>query len=134
MRIINIKFKRIRVTGFYPRESQVEFEVSFDDGKLKQFHKTLKIQDPKSITKRVFLEIKTMENSTYQKFDGESFLENQLKIVFEDEKKIVKQLNQFFTELSTRVQAVKNITVAEGYIDAIRKVRSMRLEFPYEQG
>ncbi|MFH1398605.1 MAG: hypothetical protein ABIG95_00665 [Candidatus Woesearchaeota archaeon] len=129
MKIINITLLRIRVTGFFPREEQVEFEVSFDDGKQKQFHKTAKITDHKSIVNRIFLEIKTMENSAYKEFDGETLTANSLKIIFQNEKSARKALEVFFIELIGRIAMVKNIKIAEGYMDAIRCVRSMRLEF-----
>jgi acylphosphatase len=129
MRIVNLKLRKIRITSFSPRDGQVELEVSFDDGKLKQFHKAARIDNPASLAEEIITEIRTITKSTHQKFDGEHFLDSTVNIVFMDEEEVTKKVAKFLTRVIDKVDQVQRLKVADGYLDAIARVRSMRLEF-----
>lgn len=129
MKLINVQLKSIRVTSFYPKDEQVEFLVTFDDGKVNQFHKTVRIQDPKSLANRIMLEICNMEKSKNVEFDGKTILDSYVNVVIQDEDDIKKKMTKFFLDVLTRVENVKKFTEATGYMDAINLVRMMKREF-----
>lgn len=129
MKVINIKIKGIRVTGFYPKEGNVEFLIDFNDGRDQQIHKTVRIQDPRSLANRIILEITNVEKSKKVEFDGESILGGYVNIKFENEAGVKKKMAQFFLDVLTKVENVRKFKEAAGYIDAIGKVRMMRREF-----
>ena len=129
MRIINVQLKSIKVTSFYPKEEQVEFLVAFDDGKPHQFHKTVRIQDPKSLANRMLLEIRSIEKSKNVEFNGETIFDSHVNIVIEDERAVKKKMSKFFLDVLTRVESVKKFKEAVGYMDALNRVRMMKLVF-----
>lgn len=129
MKILNVQLKSIRVTSFHPKDEQVEFLVTFDDGKVHQFHKTVRIQDPKSLANRIMLEITSMEKSKNVQFDGQTILDSYVNVVIEDEESAVKKMAKFFLDVLTRVENVRSFKQATGYMDAINMVRMMKLEF-----
>ena len=129
MKILNVQLKSIRVTSFYPKEEQVEFLVTFDDGKLHQFHKAVRIQDPKSLANRILLEITSMEKSKNVEFNGETILDSYVNVVIDKEKEVKKKMTKFFLDVLTRVENVSKFKEATGYMDAVNKVRMMRVEF-----
>ena len=129
MKIIDVQLKSIRVTAFYPKEEQVEFEVTFDDGKIHQFHKTVRIQDPKSIANRMILEIRSIEKSKHIEFDGQTIMDSYVNVVIQDENAIKKKMAKFFLDVLTRVENVKKFKEATGYMDAVNKVRMIKLVF-----
>ena len=129
MKIINVQLKSIRVTSFYPKEEQVEFLVTFDDGKPHQFHKTVRIQDPKSLANRMILEIRSIEKSKNVSFDGETIFDSHVNIVVENERGVKKKMSKFFLDVLTRVENVSKFKEASGYMEALNRVRIMSLTF-----
>lgn len=129
MKVIKVKIKGIRVTGFYPKEGNVEFLINFNDGRNQQIHKIVSIHDPGSLANRIILEITNVEKSKKVEFDGESILGGYVNVKFENEAGVKKKMTQFFLEVLKRVENVKKFKEATGYIDAIGKVRMMRREF-----
>ncbi len=129
MRIINVQLKSISVTSFYPKEEQVEFLVTYDDGKPRQFHKTVRIQDPKSLANRFLIEIRNIEKSKNVEFNGETIFDSHVNIVIENEAAAKKNMAKFFLDVLTKVENVKNFKEATGYMDALNRVRIMKMVF-----
>ncbi|MBW2980368.1 hypothetical protein KY360_03050, partial [Candidatus Woesearchaeota archaeon] len=87
MRKVLIKFRKITVNKFSPKEKTVELNIHFNDGADKEITKKMGIDDPRKIAEDVVLEIRNLEKSVHQRFNGESILDSIVNIVFEDEDK-----------------------------------------------
>jgi len=129
MRKILVKFKKITVNKFSPKERSVELDIHFNDGADKEITKTISIDDPRKLAEAIIFDIRNLEKSMHQKFNGESILDSTVNIVFEDEDKTLNKLTLFLSKIYEKVDAVRTTTEASGYIDLINKVNSMKFEF-----
>lgn len=129
MRKIVVKLKKITVNNFSPKEKTVEIDIHFNDGADKEItKKIIGIDDPRKLAEELILEIRNLEKSSHQKFDGESILDTIVNIVFDDEDKILSKLSMFFSKLCEKIDSVRTTTDASGYIDLINKVNSMKFD------
>lgn len=129
MKQIIVKMKKISVTKFSPKEKTVELDIVFNDGSDKEITKKVAVGNPGDLANEVVLAIRSLEKSRHQQFDGESILDSVLNVLFEDEDKTLSRLTGFFSKLCDKVDAIRTSTHAEGYMDMINKVSSMKFEF-----
>ncbi|MBW2971298.1 hypothetical protein KY320_04020 [Candidatus Woesearchaeota archaeon] len=126
MRIVHISIQSIRVTSFSPRYYSAEVAVRFNDGKEKEFHKSLQPSDSGQHAKEILQDISSIQKSASTKYDGERFEQEKVKVVIKDIADTTRQLTAFFSELKSRIDKVKQTKVAEGYLQAVKSVNSLR--------
>ena len=129
MRKILIKFKKITVDKFSPKEKTVELDIYFNDGADKEITKKIGVDDPGKLAEAIVLEIRNLEKSVHQRFNGESILDSIVNIVFEEEDKTLSKLTMFLSRVCEKIDAVRMSRDASGYLDLINKVNSMVFEF-----
>ncbi|MBW2980895.1 hypothetical protein KY360_05760, partial [Candidatus Woesearchaeota archaeon] len=83
----------------------------------------------RKIAEDVVLEIRNLEKSVHQRFNGESILDSIVNIVFEDEDKTLAKLTMFLSRVCEKIDAVRTSRDASGYLELINKVNSMQFDF-----
>ena len=129
MRKVLVKFKKITVDKFSPKEKTVELDIYFNDGADKEITKKIGVDDPRKLAEAIVLEIRNLEKSMHQRFNGESILDSIVNIIFEDEDKTLGKLTMFLSRVCEKIDAVRTSRDASGYLDLINKVNSMVFEF-----
>lgn len=129
MEIINVEFKKIRITDLSIRDGYVYLEIFFDDGKDKEITRKTRIDDPGKEVKNILKEITDMEGAINYEFDGERFMDSYVNVVFQDEKKVKQSLIRFLTDVKNKMEEIRTLKDATGFIDKINAVKLMRIEF-----
>ena len=129
MKKVLVKMKKLSVSKFSPKERSVEIDVIFNDGSDKEITKKVAIDDPQKLAEDLILEIRNLEKSSNQRFDGESILDDLVTIVFEDEDKTLQKMTMFFSRVCDKINEVRNSRDPSGYLSLINKVNSLVFEF-----
>ncbi len=129
MRKIIVKLKKITVNKFSPKERAVELDIVFNDGADKEITKMVAIDDPEKLADDIVLEIRNLEKSSNQRFDGESILDNHVIILFDNEDKILSKMTMFFSKVCDKIREARTSRDPSAYLDLINKVNSMTFEF-----
>lgn len=129
MKKVLVKMKKLKVNKFSPKERTVEIDVVFNDGANKEITKKVAIDDPQRLAEDILLEIRNLEKSSNQRFDGESILDDMVTIVFEDEDKTLQRMTMFFSRVCDKIQEVRNSRDPSGYLNLINRVNSLVFDF-----
>ncbi len=126
MKIINVELKSIKVASFSPSKQEVSFVISFNDGKEKEITKTAKVEKGDSAALQVIRDIRRIENSLNAEFDGKALLDDYINIIIKDEAKVTGRIAAFISKVFEKIKVIKNQKVAEGYVNLINSVNSMK--------
>ncbi|MBS1266855.1 MAG: hypothetical protein MAG795_00824 [Candidatus Woesearchaeota archaeon] len=125
---VDVKLDSIKVSKFSPKDFSVEIETVFFDDDYRKFHKTVHVNDS-NLAESIIKDIKNMINNRSVEFNGEVIKGYRVQVEIKDKEDVLKKLGKFFSKLKTRVAKVKNIKQAEGYMDAVNRVRILSTKF-----
>ena len=129
MNIINVDVNRIKVSSFSPARQDVSFVISFNDGKEKEITKTMGVKPASDAVIEILRAIRGVENSLSAEFDGRAVLDHHTNIKINNEDKVTDKMTAFVSKVFDKISVIKKQTVAEGYMQLIANVNSMKMEF-----
>jgi hypothetical protein len=130
MKIAGVEFKRIGIGRFFPKQDQVEIIVLFNDGSDKEVYKTVDANDPENAAYMIMENIKKLEKNIHESSENtDSILGSSLNIVIKNEDMLKREIPKFISLVKSKMDEIKKLKVAEGYLDLIREFKDMKLEF-----
>lgn len=130
MKIISLEIKKVSIGKFFPRESKVELDIFFNDGSDKEIFKTVDVSDAEGSAGAILSDLRRMEKNIHQGSQNEeSIVENFVNIVVKNEDKAIKEIARFIQRVEARMEEIKSKNVAEGYLDRIRELKNLKVEF-----
>lgn len=130
MKIISLEIKKVRIGKFFPKENKVELDIFFNDGNDKEIFKTVDASDAEGAAETILADLRKMEKSIHKNSNArESIVESFVNIVVKNENEVIKEIARFIQKVEARMEEIKSKNVAEGYLDLIRKLKSLRVEF-----
>ena len=130
MKIISVEIKKIAIGKFFPKEDKVELNISFNDGSDKEIFKVVDISDADRASEITLLDIRKLEKNIH-KIDesNELVADNYVNIIIKDEDNVIKELSAFVQKVGNKINEIKDKEVAEGYLDIIRELKNLKIEF-----
>ena len=125
MKIISLELKKITIGRFLIQEDKIEFNISFNDGSEKEVVKLLDASDPQKAAEGIVADITKMIRAI-NKEEGKKEIIN---IVMKDDDKVVDAISNFIKQAKVHVDKIKSKHDAVGYLDMIRDLKSLQLEF-----
>jgi len=130
MKIISLEIKKVIIGKFFPRESKVELDIFFNDGSEKEIFKIVDVSDAEGSAENILADLRKMEKNIHQgSKNGESIVENFVNIVVKNEDKAIKEIARFIQKVEARMEEIKSKNVAEGYLERIRQLKSLKVDF-----
>ncbi len=129
MRKVEVRFKRIKVNKFSPKDKAVEVDIKFNDGMDKEITKKVSLDDPEALAVKIVQEIRSMEKASRQMFDGESIIDSTVNVVFADEDKTIQKMAGFFCKIYDKVSEVRNCRDPGTYLGLINRVNNLTFDF-----
>lgn len=130
MKIVGIEIKQISVGSFFPKEDKVELDILFNDGNDKEIFKIVDITDAEDAAEGILMDLRKMEkNINKPSGDKELIIDNYVNIVIKNEEGTIKEITRFIQKVSNKIDEIKKKNVAEGYLDIIRELKNLKVEF-----
>ena len=130
MKIISLEIKKIRIGKFFPKEDKVELEVFFNDGNDKEIFKIVETSDSKNAAEGILADLRKMEKNIHKSDENkELIVENYVNIVIKNEDYIIQETSEFIQKIKNKIDEIKQKDVAEGYLDIIRELKNLKVEF-----
>jgi len=129
MKIIGIELKKITIGRFFPREGKVELDILFNDGSDKEIFKVVYASEPESAAGNILNDLRKLEKSIHKGNESDFIVDNVVNIVIKEEDKVVKEISQFIQKVKNKMDDITNKNVAEGYLDLVRNLKSLKIEF-----
>jgi hypothetical protein len=91
----------------------------------------VKIDDSEHAGEEVLADLKKMIKNIHREDvkEGESIIENFLNIVVKQEDEFIEETGKFLEKVKIKMEGLINKKDAEGYMDLIRELKSLKLEF-----
>tara|TARA_Y100000310_G_scaffold241784_1_gene245840 strand:+ start:5722 stop:6126 length:405 start_codon:yes stop_codon:yes gene_type:complete len=129
MKIISLEIKSVGIGKFFPKEDQLELDISFNDGADKQILKVVDISDSEGAAEGILAELRKMEKSINKNNEGaESIVDSFVNIVIKNEDDALKEIAGFVEKAGNIINEIKSKNVAEGYLDIIRELKGLKLD------
>lgn len=124
MRLVNVRFNKIRVDYFSVIDYLVNIEIFFNDGADKQILKKIKIRSVQDMIDEVIADMILMEKNINLEFDGEK-IAGEVKVVIDGEEEIRKKLAEFFEEITAKAQRIRSMKTSRGYLGLLSDIKRM---------
>jgi len=129
MKIVSLEIKKINIGRFFPKDSEVELCIGFNDGTDKEVRKEVNFSDPENAAESILTGLRKMERNLHKDSENESItIENFVNIVIEDEDKLLEEISNFIQKVGIKINEINGKKEAEGYLDHIRELKNMKLE------
>ena len=130
MKIISLEIKKIEIGKFFPKEDKVELDIFFDDGSDKEIFKIVDTSDAVSAAEDILMDLRKLEKNIHKNNENkELIVENYVNIIIKDEDNLVKEISVFIQKVKNKIDEIKQKDVAEGYLDIIRELKNLKVEF-----
>ena len=130
MKIISLEIKKIEIGNFFPKENKVELDIFFNDGADKEIFKIVDMSDPEIAAESILADLRKMEKNIHKNSENrENIVDTLVNIVVKNEDNVVKEISQFIQRVNDKINEIKNKNVAEGYLDIIRELKNLKLDF-----
>jgi len=129
MKIIGLEIKKITIGKFFPKEDKVELNIIFNDGTEKEIFKIIDASDPKNAAEVILMDLRKLEKNIHKTTGQESVVDNFVNIVVKEEDRLVNEIPQFIQKVKNHMDKIKSKNVAEGYLDVVRELKSLKIEF-----
>src|SRR3989338_1641340 len=129
MKIIGLEIKKITIGKFFPKEDKVELDITFNDGTDKEIFKIIDASDPKNAAEVILIDLRKLEKNIHKTTGQESVVDNFVNIVVKEEDRLVNEIPQFIQKVKNHMDKIKSKNVAEGYLDVVRELKSLKIEF-----
>lgn len=130
MKIISLEIKKVSVGKFFPRESKVELDIFFNDGSDKEIFKTIDVSDAEGSAENILADLRKMEKNIHKNSESDNpIVSNFINIVVKNENETIKEIARFIQRVEARMEEIKSKNVAEGYLESIRQLKSLKVDF-----
>jgi len=130
MKIVSLEIKKIKMGKFFPKEDKVELNIFFNDGSDKEIFKIVDIIDSERASEDILLDLRKMEKNIHKNGENmELIVDNYVNIIIKNEDKLVQEITAFIQKIGIKLNQIKNKNVAEGYLDVIREIKGLSVEF-----
>lgn len=127
MKKVVVRLQRLKVAKFTPKDGSVELAITYSDDSVKEIMKCDKILYPESFARRIIAEVRKTVKSSHNTFDDGEVVRQDIEVQVPDEETIVREMAHFLEAVRVKVQVVKNMKSANGYMDAVRQINSMQV-------
>ena len=128
MKIVGVELKKIGIGNFFPKEGKVELDIIFNDSSDKEIFKVFDTSQPEDVAESILNDLKKLEKKIHESESQEYILDNP-NIVIKEEDMLVKEISQFVQKIGKKLEEISNLKVAEGYLDRIRELKGLKIEF-----
>jgi hypothetical protein len=128
MKSVNITVLKLKVSKFFPKDAKVELSIMYSNDTVKEITKTDRITYSQSLARRIMAEIRKTVKAGHQRFEDGAMVARDLTIYIHNEDEAINKISYFLEQLRLSVERVRNMKVAEGYMDAVRDVQKMELK------
>ena len=130
MKIISLEIKKIGVGKFFPKQDKVELQIFFNDGSDKEIFKIVDAANAVSAAEGILIDLRKMEKNIHKNNENrENIVDNCVNIVIKDEDQLVDEIAGFILDVKKKIDEIKQKDVAEGYLDIIRDLKNLEIEF-----
>ena len=129
MKIVSLEVKKIGVGKFFPKENNVELRILFNDGSDREILKNADIGDPQGAAEGIITSLRKLEKKLNKNEKEGSIIDNFVNIVVKDEEAAIKEISNFIYRVGLEIKKINGKKDAEGYLDMIRNLKSLKLEF-----
>lgn len=129
MKIVGVELKKIKIGKFFPKENKLELDIFFSDGTDKEIFKVVDASEPESSAENLIIDIRKLEKDIHKSSSGESIVDNAVNIVVKEEERLLKEIPQFIQKAKNKMDEIKTKNVADGYLDLIRELKDLKVEF-----
>ena len=129
MKIVGLEIKKITIGKFFPKEDKVELDITFNDGTDKEIFKIVDTSDPKNAAEGILMDLRKLEKNIHKTTGQESVVDNFVNIVVKEEDRLVNEIPQFIQKVKNQMDKIKSKNIAEGYLDIIRELKNLKIEF-----
>ena len=130
MKIISLEIKKIGVGKFFPKQDKVELQIFFNDGSDKEIFKIVDAANAVSAAEGILIDLRKMEKNIHKNNENrENIVDNYVNIVIKDEDQLVDEIAGFILDVKKKIDEIKQKDVAEGYLDIIRDLKNLEIEF-----
>ena len=130
MKIISLEIKKIGVGKFFPKKNKVELDIFFNDGNDKEIFKIVDVSDAEGSAETVLADLRKMEENIHKNSNARwPIVENLVNIVVKNEDEVIKEIARFIQKVGAKMEEIKGKNVAEGYLELIRELKNLKLEF-----
>jgi len=130
MKIISLEIKKVSIGKFFPKESKVELDIFFNDGSDKEIFKTVDVSDAEGSAGAILAELRRMERNIHKNSGArETIVESFVNIVVKNEDEVIKEIARFILKVGAKIEEIRSKNVAEGYLERIRQLKSLKVDF-----
>lgn len=129
MKIISLEVKKIGIGKFFPKENNVELRILFNDGSDREILKNVGIDDPEGSAEGIIAGLRKLEKKLNKNEEETSIIDSFVNIVVKDEEAVIKEISRFVYKVGLEIEKINSKKDAEGYLDMIRSLKSLKLEF-----
>src|SRR3989338_7942348 len=132
MKIISLEIKKITLGRFFPQEDKIEFNIYFNDGDDREILKVLDASEPEKAAQEIVADLKKIEKTIHgegEKLEFRKEMKNMINIVLKGEDDTLDAIAQFIKQAKFQVDKLKNKHDAAGYLDMVRDLKDLKLEF-----
>ena len=131
MKIVSLEVKEVGIGKFFPKEGKAELCIKFNDGADKEILKGVDFSKSESVAENILADLRKMEKSIHKNGNAEGYIvENFVNIVVKNEDEAIKEIAGFIQKVQAKIEEIKSKNVADGYLDIIRQLKSLKLEMP----
>jgi hypothetical protein len=127
MRVVRIRVLKLKVAKLTPKDGSVELAITYSNESTKEILKTDKVVYPDSLARRILAEIRKTVRSAHKTFDNGELVEEDLDVSIDKEEQVTRQISHFLEEVRIKVEVVRGMKSADGYMDSVRAVQRMEL-------
>ncbi|MCH7681346.1 hypothetical protein IID10_18615, partial [candidate division KSB1 bacterium] len=78
----------------------------------------------------ILIDLRKMEKNIHKNNENrENIVDNYVNIVIKDEDQLVDEIAGFILDVKKKIDEIKQKDVAEGYLDIIRDLKNLEIEF-----
>ena len=130
MKIIGLEIKKIEIGKFFPKEDKLELDIFFNDGNDKEIFKVVDVTEMENIAEDILNDLRKLEKTIHKNSENqELIMDNHVNIVIKNEEKLIKEISVFVQKARTKMDEIKQKNVADGYLDLIRELKNLKVEF-----
>ena len=129
MKIVSLEVKKIGIGKFFPKENAVELRILFNDGVDREILKNTGIDDPQGAAEHILSSLRKLEKKLNKSEKEGSIIDNFINIVVKDEEALTEEISKFVHMVGLEIEKINSKKDAEGYLDIIRSLKSLKLEF-----
>ena len=130
MKIVGVELKKIKIGNFFPKENKLELDIFFNDGSDKEVFKVVDASEPESAAEGILTGLRKLERNINKDSENTaSIVDNAVNIVVKEEERLLKEIPQFIQKAKNKMDEIKNKNVADGYLDLIRELKDLKVEF-----